>query len=98
MTKVNFGQNSVKGPKDQESAKKMPKKVTLSATMCQKMLQKVVKSQHHSLSQQNSEKFCADFTRAKKKITSSLFAQLYVFCISGWSKQLCAKRKSVDNS
>ena len=43
---------------------------------------KSAKSQHYSLSRQNSVIFCTDFTQARKFFTWTLFMSSYVYCIS----------------
>ena len=47
--------------------------------MCQKMPPKNAKLQHYSLSQQNSVRFCKDFTRNMIFFTPTLLACWYVF-------------------
>ena len=70
--------NSVKGPKDPNSAKKC-QKVTSSSKMCQKITPKRAKSRHNSLLRQNSVKFGSNFTQVRKHFTRTLFARSYVF-------------------
>ena len=56
---------------------------------------KNAKSPHDSLSRQNSVKFCKDFMRHRIFSTWTLFARLYVFCISGSAVQCSAVKFSV---
>ena len=76
--KSEFLTNSVKGPKYQNSDKKC-QEVTLNSTMCQEMPRKT----ENSLSQQNSVKFCKDFTRDRICFTPTLLARWYVFASQG---------------
>ena len=59
--KSNLGQNSVKGLKDTNNTKKLPKSNN-NFKMCQKNATKSAKLCHYSLSRQNSVKFCKYFT------------------------------------
>ena len=95
--KSNSQQNSVKVPTDPISTKNFEKVNKVSK--CAKKWHQKAKSQHYSLSRQNSVKFYKAFTKDRIFFSQTLFARSYTFYISAlyhfWNR--CSEKGSYSS-